>query len=328
MIIGLACTGLELSLLEECALARNRIDDPVARSRVPCGEENWSSPYGSGRRWETPHYRLYTTILDPDRLNEVILLLESAHRAYSVQLPGRIEPLTRSTIYLFSIRSQWEAFTRDHTGPCAEMFLKIQEGAYCFNGSCIVYDIGPERTLAALAHEGWHQFTSRHLAFRLPSWLDEGMAMMFEGIIRTEEGFRFSAAANACRLDSLSKAVVSNRLISLPTLLAASPGEVLATDHSEPIQAFYSESYALVRFLLEADRGLYEPDLRKLLADGLWGRWPLDPPSLAMAADRNVPKTLEWNRLVGPWLFRYYVTDDLDEIESQYRAFCARLVAR
>jgi len=52
----------------------------------------------------------------------------------------------------------------------------------------VVYYIGRERTFSALGHEGWHQFNSRHFKFRLPSWLDEGIAMLFE-IHRSEKGF-------------------------------------------------------------------------------------------------------------------------------------------
>jgi len=292
------------------------------------GVGDWSNPYGPGLRLVTDHYSLFTTLLKPDCLRVLPGFMESAHRAYNASLPDPVEPRTRSLIYLFSNRPQWEAFTRDVTGSQAEVLLKIHEGAYCFNGCCIGYDIGRERTLAALGHEGWHQFTSRHFAFRLPSWLDEGMAMTFESFTCRDGTYEFSASGNAYRLGSLREAVGGGGLIPLDVLLATSPGEVMAVGRTQRLHAFYSQSYALIRFLQEAGDGEYLCRYRRLVADGLTGRWPLDSEAQTVAADRNMPKTLEWNRLVGPQLFRYYVTDDVDGIDSQYRAFCARLVGR
>jgi hypothetical protein len=328
MIIGLACASLGLYPWEGGALVRNRIANPVAPARAQPRVDDWANPYGPGLRLETDHYLLYTTVLDPNLLTQVPDFMESAHTAYNAQLPDPIEPLTRSTIYLFPNRAQWEMFTRDLTGVHAAIFLKIQEGAYCFNGSCIAYDIGLERTLAALAHEGWHQFTSRHFAFRLPSWLDEGMAMMFEAFVRRDGQCQFEPTANAYRLEPLRDTVSRGDLLPLEHLLATSPGEVMATDRSEQVQTLYGQSYALVRFLREAEGGRYLAGFRRLLADGLKGRWPLDPDALIIATDRNVPKTVEWNRVVGRQVFRYYVADDLDGIQRQYLAFCAQLAAR
>jgi len=288
----------------------------------------WASPFGPGLRLQTEHYLIYTTVLDPRLLAQVPDLMESAHCAYNAQLSDPIRPRTHSGVYLFADRSQWEAFTRAITGPHAALFLRIQEGAYCFNGSCVAYDIGLQRTLAALAHEGWHQFVNRHFAFRLPSWLDEGMAMMFEAFVREDGRIRFEPAVNAYRIEPLSRTMVRGDLIPLDPLLTTSPGEVMATDPSERVQTLYGQAYALIRFLREADGGRHRDGFRRLLNDGLKGRWPLDPHALTVATDRNVPKTVRWNRVVGRQLFEYYVTDDLDGIERQYLAFCAQLVRR
>jgi len=328
MIIGLACASLGLVPWEGGALARNRSATLVAPAQAQPRVDDWANPYGLGLRLETDHYLLYTTLLDPNLLAQVPDFMESAHKAYNAQLPDPIEPRARSTIYLFSDRAQWEMFTRDLTGVHAAIFLKIQEGAYCFNGSCIAYDIGPERTLAALAHEGWHQFTNRHFAFRLPSWLDEGMAMTFEAFLRKDGRYQFEPTANAYRLEPLRETVSRGNLIPLEHLLAMSPGEVIATARSEQVQTLYGQSYALVRFLREAGGGRYQAGLRRLLADAVKGRWPLDPDALTIATDRNVPKTVGWNRVVGRQVFRYYVADDLEGVQRQYLAFCAQLTAR
>jgi len=340
MTIAMASAVVSLGVLEEAGSAgqvgadaktrmsasatRRPLIGPTPGLRAIC---DWPNPYGPGLQLVTDHYTLYTTLLDPGFLRQLPGFMESAHQAYNAQLPDPIEPRTRSVVYLFSNRAGWEAFTRDLTGPQAEVFLKIQAGAYCFNGSCIGYDIGPTRTLAALGHEGWHQFTSRHFTLRLPSWLDEGIAVTFECFTYRDCLFQFSDAANAYRLGSLREAVTGGDLIPLEVLLATSPGEVLATDRSERVQAFYSQSYGLVRFLREAGDGKYLARYRRLVADGLQGNWPLEPSERAIAVDRNRPRTIQWNQVVGLRLFQYYVAHELQPIEREYLAFCAHLVA-
>ena len=106
--------------------------------------------------------------------------MESAYKAYNSQLPVPIKTSSKFIIYLFADRTQWEHFTWTFAGEQAEIFYKIKAGAYYHNDACVAYDIGPERTFSTLGHEGWHQFSSRHFKYRLPSWLDEGVAMLFE----------------------------------------------------------------------------------------------------------------------------------------------------
>ena len=83
-------------------------------------------------------------------------------------------------MYLFGQRKQWDDFTSTFAGRQAGLYNKIKAGAYYLNGSCVAYNIGRERTFAVLGHEGWHQFNSRLFKYRLPSWVDEGIAMQFE----------------------------------------------------------------------------------------------------------------------------------------------------
>jgi len=88
-------------------------------------------------------------------------------------------------------------------------------------------------------------------------------------------------------------------MIRLKDLLAINPGQVLATDRTDAVTAFYSQSYALVRFLREgADRARLD-DYRRLLWDGLNGDWDIDEVSKKIARDRNEPRTILWNRIVG-----------------------------
>jgi hypothetical protein len=289
--------------------------------------EGWESQYGSGVKLSTEHYEIFSTVVQPLMLRMVPGFIESAYRGYNDQLPEPIDTASRFQVYLFAERSQWEDFTRSFAGDQASLFCKIKTGAYYLNGACVVYDIGPKRTLSALGHEGWHQFNSRHFKYRLPSWLDEGVAMLFETSVSDGNLFHFDPAGNVQRLGALKDTLGKGKSIPLRDLISTSPGEVLAIDQAEAVMAFYSQSYALVRFLREADYGRRLDSYQRLLSDGLTGRWPLDESAGITAADRNLPRTIPWNRQVGRQLFEHYIGTDLNQIEQEYLAFCRRITA-
>ena len=287
----------------------------------------WNNRYGPGLKLTTAHYEVFTTLLEPLMLRRVAGLIESAYKAYNRQLPEPVETKFKFMIYLFADRRQWEDFTNNFAGGQAQIFRRIKAGAYCHNGVCVAYDIGIERTFSVLAHEGWHQFSSRHFKFRLPSWLDEGVAMLFETQAAGDGTLVFEPAQNTYRLETLKKTLSRNQMLPLSKLIATTPGEVLATDRAETVMGFYSQSYALIRFLREANDGKRLDDYRRLLADGLRGDWPLDEVSRKIAADRNIPRNILWNHLVSLVLFHEYIGDDYEPVEKEYLAFCRRIVA-
>ncbi|MBN1360766.1 MAG: hypothetical protein JW993_09250 [Sedimentisphaerales bacterium] len=307
--------------------ARAAMMDRLAAEKPPAlkAVEIWSNPYGPGLKLVTDHYEIHTTLLEPLMLRTVPGVVEAAYRAYNDQLPQPIRTVNKFKTYLFADRQQWEAFTHRFAGEQAPILCRIKSGAYYLNGACVVYDIGRARTLSVLGHEGWHQFTNRHFKYRLPSWLDEGIAMQFESSVTQNGLFTFEPSGNRVRLGALSETLTKARTIPLRELIATSPGEVLASDQAEAVMAFYSQSYALVRFLREAGQGRRLPRYQRLLWDGLSGTWPLTASASRTAADRNLPRTIDWNRTVGPELFGRYFTADLDQLEREYLAFCRRV---
>jgi len=307
---------------------RAAIIEHLENENLPALEsvEVWQNGYGPGLKLTTAHYEIFTTVLEPLMLRRIPGFIESAYRGYNSQLPAPIETKTKFTIYLFAQRIQWEDFTKAFAGHRAELFCKIKAGAYYLNGACVTHNIGMKRTFSALGHEGWHQFNSRHFKFRLPSWLDEGVAMLFEAS-RYEGGiFYFEPAENTHRLETLKTTLVKKKHMPLRELTAINPGEVLASDQTEAVTAFYSQSYALVRFLREAGYGKRLGRFRRLLFSGLRGDWPLSEADKKVAADRNIPRTVGWNRVVGPHLFKQYISGDFDQIEREYLAFCRQIV--
>jgi hypothetical protein len=311
-----------------------RIDTPAGMIEYLQGQnlpalksvQPWQNGHGPGLKLTTAHYEIFTTLLEPLMLSQVPGFMESAYRGYNSQLPEPISTTTKFTVYLFGDRKQWEDFTKTFAGPTAPMYLKIKAGAYYLNGACVAYNIGRERTFSALGHEGWHQFNKKHFKFRLPSWLDEGIAMLFE-TSRYEKGlFYFEPGQNLYRLGSLKKTLIKNKMIPLKELIALNPGEVLTTEETEAVVAFYSQAYGLVRFLREEAYGKRLANFHQLLMGGLRGNWPLSEANKKIATNRNIPLTIWWNRAVGSQLFKQYISDDFDQIEKEYLAFCRKIV--
>ncbi len=287
----------------------------------------WENEYGPGLIITTKHYDIYTTLLEPLMLSQVPGFMESAYLGYQDQLGEPVETTGRFKVYLFAKRSQWDDFTKAFAGPQTPMYRKIKAGAYFLNGVCVAYNIGRERTFSVLGHEGWHQFHHGRFKLRLPSWLDEGIAMLFETSTESDGLFYFEPARNLPRLGALKKTLVKDKMIPLEELVAINPGEVLAANQSDVVAAFYGQAYALVRFIREEGYGKRLRNYRQLLLGGIRGNWPMiSSENRTIAADRSIALTVGWNRKVGPQLFQYYIGEDFDQIEQDYLIFCRKIV--
>lgn len=289
----------------------------------------WQNRYGPGLTIQTDNYTVYTTLLEPLMLRQIPAFLESAYKAYQSQLPQTLNKTQPLEVYLFDTRDQWEQFTRDTGGADARVYLKIQRGAYTLNGIVVAYNIGRKQTFSVIGHEGWHQFNQRLFVYRLPSWLDEGIATLFETCRYSQGQFLFEPSRNLMRLGSLKQTIGSRQLIPLRQLIVLNPGQVLS-DHSndDSVVAFYAQNYALVRFLREYRYGVHLRKYHSLLLGGADGSWPLPQDLASLAADRTRPLTVRWNTQISPILFTHYIGLEIDKFEAEYRAFCEKITYR
>jgi hypothetical protein len=100
----------------------------------------------------------------------------------------------------------------------------------------------------------------------------------------------------------------------------------MASDQTESVAAFYSQSYALVRFLQEAGNGHFRAQYGRMIRDGLYGLWTLTPEDRRIAGNRNCQRTLEWNSRVGRQLFEQYISPNPASLEGAYLDFCKAIV--
>ena len=305
----------------------------VAPWQLPEGITDRSSP---GLNISTAHYDIYTSLTDPLILMQVPVFLESAFRSYSQVIDYAVMSREKLPVYFFDTRDQWEDYTRDWTGPAAPVYLKIRSGAYYFKGRCVAYHLGRRSNFAVLAHEGWHQFSDRFFYYRLPAWLDEGLATNFEAYRNANGRVTFAPPTNGSRLLALQEALAQDRMMALSEIITLDAGRILS--HApvganggtiDPtISAYYAQLYALIRFLREEGFGQRRAAFRELLNDAYRGRWALDAAARAQAINKKRNPSRRWNAEVGQRLFQSYIAADIDAIEPAYQMFCRKIVSR
>jgi len=270
----------------------------------------WTFDGKGGYRIHSPHYLIYTTIDDKELMGGVAEMMEGALLEYRKLTPG--VPLSDEPMdcYFFAQRPQWATFTRKNTGPDAAIYLQIVRGGYTLHDVFVAYFIGDYGTFSVAAHEGWHQYVARHFKGRLPPFLEEGIACMFENVTLRDGVPVWNWAVNPSRSDALRRAVEHHRTWPLEQLVTMHAGEVV-DQAGDRIEAFYAQDWAFARFLWEAEGGRYRPALQKLLAD--------------TAAGTVHDPTRSHQRHDGPWdpagvqpILEYYLNMPMDQIAAAY----------
>lgn len=280
--------------------------------------EGWNFADTRGRLIKTPHYNLYTTLEDEEIVANVAQLLEGAYEQYRRFVPDAPGSPTRMDTYLFQYRYEWAAFTEANTGEDAAIYLQILRGGYTYGDVAVSYFLGDLSTYSVASHEGWHQFVGRHFKSRLPPFLEEGIACMFENLHFDGRVPRWDLSVNHNRLAKLQAALEAGQLWSLDQLVRMHAGEVV-DQPVERIEAFYAQGWALARFLWEGDGGRYRPALQRLLGDAAHGRLPV-PISVGTSGHL-------WRPAAAKPLLEHYLQMPFDQIEQRYDAY-VREIAR
>lgn len=271
--------------------------------------EGWNLGETPGRVIRTSHYNVYTTIEDEQILAVVPQVLEGALRQYRFLVPD--VPLTNHPMecYLFANRTQWAAFTAAHAGEDAAVYLQVLRGGYTHGDRAVTYFLGDLSTYSVTAHEGWHQFVARHFKTRLPPFLEEGIASMFESVTFDRDLPRWNLSVNYHRIDKLRAALAGGHLWPLDELVRLHAGEVIALP-VEQIEAFYAQNWAFARFLWDGEAGAHRPALRRWLADSANGNLP---PGLAAGVSGRA-----WRPDAIAPLLEHYLEMPMDEIGRRY----------
>jgi len=317
-----------------CDAARPSQDpqDEAVRPSVRSGrshaitDEPWSFDGRAGRAITTPHYRVYTTRMQPEYLGRLPAFLESAlqhYRTVVTQTPLPVPPSTddhKLSTYVFRTRGQWERMTRQLLGDDAAPFLRIQRGGYAWGGAAVLYEAGDGGgTLWSIAaHEGWHQFTQRTFKQSLPTWLEEAIATLCEGQRwKNAEGVEFIPRDNPERHTQLAALHRSGRLRSVERLLLDSPADLAARHHDAALD-YYAQVWALGLMLRER----HPAQLAQCVEDAACGN---QSERLVLLLDP--PRTIALTHFRALAIAEAYF-GGTPALESEYRAFVATLVDR
>jgi len=273
-------------------------------------------------RIDLPHYTIYSTLEDRAVLNRLCDVLENAIVAYRGVAGGVAISPRPMVCYIFGSRAQWAAYTKAHAGEDAAIYLMVNRGGYTAGDQFVAYWIGDTGTFSVAAHEGWHQFAARNLKGRLPPFLEEGIACLFEQPEWVDELPHFDTTHNPPRLSALRAAADAGELDSLATLVRMHAGQVVGKRASR-IESFYAESWAFARFLLEADNGRYRPALTEMIDDAARGE---------LFADDSIESPTGggplWNPASSRPMLEHYLNRSLDKIEIAFAKYVRELVAK
>lgn len=280
---------------------------------------------------ETAHYTIHTTATDRLILTRLPMLLESAWLNYSQFAPiSEAGELVKGQVYYFRDRTQWLAYTRAYTGESAEVFARIDSGAYCYNDICVAWQISRLADFSVLTHEAWHQYCGLYMKSELPSWLAESSAVYLESYKWDAKGLVFSPKYNLGRLGSLRKSMESGLYFSVSQLVGSDPGAVLgATDgmssdeKSLYVSGYYARLYALSRFMFEYEYGIYRRGYEQIFADAMRGELKLSEELKSVGEE--YAKSRIWSMYAGRELFENYISQPSDLFEGQYQDYCMKL---
>jgi len=286
----------------------------------------WNTSYSEGWQITTDHYRLYTTVRARPLQQYLPGMLEAAYKRY-LDLTGLSDRSSakRMAVYVMSTRQEWAALTTSRLGNRAGTVLSITAGGYCYDGVCVLWNIGPRATLSVASHEGLHQFFSHRLKQSLPMWLEEGMCVLSEGHNVHKGTLAFTPKDNPSRMTALRTAIINEHWQPIARLLPMDGGDAVGSGSTEKAVGYYGQVWALMRYIRSVPE--YRRGLERLIQDAESGRLHegIALPKSILGKIKRRGRT--YNRTVSIPLFQHYITDDMETFEREYLAFSRKLVS-
>jgi hypothetical protein len=294
-------------VLTGCASGRgNGWDGPSRPAHVDA--TRWTAHDAPASVLRSPRYAIYTTLPRGARRDALPQVLEGAYAQYQAIAPAPMVDDRPLSCFIFDRRDEWAQFTALRTGKDAAMYLQIPRGGYTIDDWFVAYSDNDHALFSAAAHEGWHQYAARHFKGRLPPFLEEGFACLFENVRMISGLPRWNLTVNPERARALARK--RDRLWPLEQLIAMHAGDVV-DQPQDRIDAFYAQTWAFARFLLEADGGRHRAGVQRWLAD------------TACGGGRVGAKP--WQAAETKGLIEYYLGHDLASLEQDFGAFVIQI---
>jgi hypothetical protein len=283
----------------------------------------WTNTGWDGWELESRHFLIRTTVRDEYLLTYMPLLLEDAVVRYQRELATERGSGRRMRGYLFSDKREWMAFTRSYAPEIVSTTDRIGAGGYQYKGAYISFYIGRRGTLSNACHEGLHLFWAETFGTPIPGWLNEGLAVQFEGHTRRNGRLVVDLAENRARRTNLRYVLVRKDTIPLARLITSHAGEIVHEKRNN-WKAYYGQIWALYRFLRDGQEGRYRPALQRIIADCKVGRYRMD-----FRLPASAPADLEGRRRLRAQMalrrFSAYLPVPFEQFEKEYWTYARRL---
>lgn len=308
---ALYCLLIGLIGLVGCA---NKRDKPLIAHDPRYTIADWSYAGHPGRLVTTAHYELFTTVTEANLLKILPQVLETAYLNYQKLVPGH-EPAEKMKVYMFVQRGEFEHFTRRLAPEKAETLVQVRNGGYSERGVTVVEYTSHEFTFPLMTHEAFHQYLNTCVHPDIPAWLNEGLAVCFEGQYGSAAGIRaFDFWFNPSRRGKLVESLQRQDLFTLDELLRINAGNVVGGSLRR-IGAYYGQVWALILFLREGADGKYAAGFQKMLEAISQGKAQAHAQAaFALASDARPYSP-------GAALFEAFISPDIEAVNREYVRF-------
>lgn len=244
-----------------CA-TKNRPPARVARTTEELSDRGFK-----GRRFITEHFELVSTVRDAEFESALPDFLEAVYRQCTHVIPPAGTHPRALSVYLFGSRAEWECFARRQFPTRFDLYSRIRSGGFTEGSTSVSFHTNRAGTLAALAHETWHQYVGANVSSAIPAWLNEGLACTLESVSEKGREYVFSEHENKLRMNGLREAIQTDRLIPLRHLIETDAGEILSHGQNVITQGYYAQTWALVTYLRYGEKGRYVRAFDRMLKD-------------------------------------------------------------
>ncbi len=227
----------------------------------------WLGPYVKGTKIETAHYTIYSTSPQPQtvRVGEAA---ECLYSAYTTFFKGLIDTKAHDQrLKMMLYRDKQEFIRHNKSKPWAEAYYKAP---YCYS----YYPEGETNPYHWMLHEAIHQLNNEVAHFRIPQWIDEGLADYF-GSSRIEVGkllpgqIAFDSypiwwLSSLSLTGNISQDIKDGKVIPLTALITGIGGP----DIDRHFNLYYIHWWSLTHFLFHYKDGTYSRGYKKLIKAG------------------------------------------------------------
>jgi hypothetical protein len=199
---------------------------------------------------QTKHYVLRTDV-DNKLADDLDKRLDGMYEEYARRLSEFTSPNDDAKpfdVYVFTSRSDYMKLTKNRLANSGGVFLPDENKLAAFlDGQ------GRDAVRRTLQHEAFHQFAYRSISSKLPPWLNEGLAQLFEEGIWTGRSFVLNQVPPR-RTRQLQADIREKRIVPFTEFLPMTLDEWNETLRADVERGAtqYNQAWAMVHFLVNA----------------------------------------------------------------------------